>query len=147
MTYQWLRDGQPIAGATTSEHRLTPEDQGRRVSVHVDGRRAATPVRTASSLPVTVAAGRIALRPRPKVAGRAVVGRRLAARPGRKDVGTTLSFRWLRAGKPIAGATGRTYRLTSKDRGARIRVRVVRAKPGYTTVSRTSAAVRVKPRQ
>ncbi|MCW5953493.1 MAG: Ig-like domain repeat protein, partial [Propionibacteriaceae bacterium] len=35
--YQWLRDGEPIAKATTSSYKLVKADAGRRVSVRVTG--------------------------------------------------------------------------------------------------------------
>ena len=49
-----------------------------------------------------------------------------------------MSFQWMRDGKPIAGATGRTYKLTSTDRGSRISVTATAERYGYATGSTTS---------
>lgn len=38
-TYQWLRDGTPIGGATSSSYRLEPTDAGRRIGVEVTAQR------------------------------------------------------------------------------------------------------------
>jgi Leucine-rich repeat (LRR) protein len=37
MSWQWLRDGQPIAGATSASYTTTAADQGRAISVRVTG--------------------------------------------------------------------------------------------------------------
>ncbi|WP_019146411.1 M4 family metallopeptidase [Aeromicrobium massiliense] len=37
-SYQWLRNGRPIKGATRSSYRLVAKDRGRRISVRVTGR-------------------------------------------------------------------------------------------------------------
>ena len=62
---------------------------------------------------------------RPRVQGRARVGRTLTARPGSWLPATSQSrYRWMRGGRPIAGASGRRYRLRSADRGKRVAVNV-----------------------
>ena len=50
----------------------------------------------------------------------------------------SMSFQWKRAGRPIAGATGGTYKLTSADRGSRISVTATARRYGYATGSTTS---------
>ncbi len=45
----------------------------------------------------------------------------------------TMSYQWKRNGAAIKGATGRTYKLTSGDRGKRISVTVTAKRYGYTT--------------
>lgn len=61
----------------------------------------------------------------PTVAGQATVGYLLRATGGEWDVAdTTLSYRWLRDGAQIPGATDTTYRLTPADAGATISVLV-----------------------
>jgi len=45
----------------------------------------------------------------------------------------TMSYQWKRNGAAIKGATGRTYKLTSADRGKKISVTVTAKRYGYTT--------------
>jgi hypothetical protein len=82
--------------------------------------------------------------PVPTIGGTFQVGHTLTAKPGAWDAGTTLSYQWLRGGKPIAGATGSSYALVAADRRAKVSVVVTGSKIDYHTVSRTSAATTVK---
>lgn len=71
--YQWLMDGDHIAGATASRLELTPTMKGRRIAVAVTGTRegyAGTTVRSRSTAPVSVA---VAALPTLELAGGAVV--------------------------------------------------------------------------
>jgi hypothetical protein len=54
--------------------------------------------------------------------------------------GGTVTYQWLRAGQPIAGATQSTYKLTTKDMCSQISVQVTVSKPGYITASKVSAS-------
>jgi hypothetical protein len=61
----------------------------------------------------------------PEVTGAARVGKVLAATPGTWSAGgLTFDYRWLRDGRPVAGATGRTYRVVPADAGHRVAVEV-----------------------
>lgn len=52
---------------------------------------------------------------------------------------------WLRGGKAIKGATKASYKLTAKDRGGRLSVRVTASKPGYQSAKLvTKASAKVK---
>ena len=46
----------------------------------------------------------------PTIKGKAIVGKTLTAKPGTLDrpADVTFTYQWLRNGKPIAGATGRS---------------------------------------
>jgi hypothetical protein len=57
---------------------------------------------------------------------------------------TSVAFQWLRAGKPIRGATKRRYRIERADRGRRIRYRVTAT--GVGTVVRLAPRLRVPRR-
>ncbi|WP_411734294.1 hypothetical protein [Paeniglutamicibacter sp.] len=68
------------------------------------------------------------------------VGSRATTRnyPGQKwRSGTKVSYQWLRDGKPIMGATAKTYAIKRTDRNHRIYVRVTATKPGYLPVVQT----------
>ena len=80
---------------------------------------------------------------RPRVQGRARVGRTLTARPGSWLPATSQSrYRWMRGGRPIAGASGRRYRLRSADRGKRVAVNVTAKGFGYLSATVPSASTR-----
>jgi hypothetical protein len=51
---------------------------------------------------------------------------------------TSYVYRWLRDGKPISGATAKTYKLTSSDVGKHISVRVGAVAPDTVTGTTTS---------
>jgi serine protease len=75
----------------------------------------------------------------PKIGGTPEVGKTLtAAVGGWNPAPASFTFQWFRSGQKIAGATGRTYRLTGADAGKRISVKVAGLKTGYVSASRTS---------
>jgi hypothetical protein len=81
--------------------------------------------------------------PRPRIVGTPKVRKVLRVVPGAwSPAGVALSAQWLRNGKAIARATRTAYKLTRKDRGKRISVRVTGRKAGYTTAAVTSAPTR-----
>ncbi|MBN9612829.1 MAG: tandem-95 repeat protein, partial [Actinobacteria bacterium] len=144
LSYQWLRSGTAIAGATGASYRLTAADAGRPISVRTSGDAwgVATTVRISAAS--QVAPARFTAAPVPKIGGVAKQGRTLTAKAGSWKPGpVTLKYRWLRNGKTIAGATKAKYRLTAKDRGTRISVRVTATKPGYATAVKTSSSKRI----
>ena len=76
----------------------------------------------------------------PTIAGTVKAGNILTVKRGTWDLGTAFTYRWLRNGVPISGATDSTYKVRTADKGSKITVRVTGSRFGYTTVSRTSAA-------
>ena len=79
---------------------------------------------------------------RPHVVGSSAYGKRLTGRVGswtpRAD---GYGYRWLRDGTPIAGATGRHYRVRTADVGAKLRLEVTARRAGSAPVTAVSAAV------
>jgi hypothetical protein len=97
----------------------------------------ATPSQTASpdasaSAKAKVKVGTVAIK------GKVKVGRTLKATVKGATSGATVTYRWLRGGKAIKGATKATYKLTAKDRGKRISVRITLTKSGYTKAVKTT---------
>jgi len=126
VTYQWLRDGVAISGATGDAYVLTQADVGRTVSVrasYVDLRGMATAV--TSTATAAVANVNDAPTGTVRVQGKAAEGETLAVTHDLADADGfgTVSFQWLRDGKAIAGATGTSYTLTKDDVGTSITVR------------------------
>lgn len=86
---------------------------------------------------------------RPTVVGTPRVGAKLTAAAGKWGPGKVkLTYRWLRNGKPISGATTKSYRLTKRDRRTRISVKVTGSKSGFRKVVKVSKKTeRVGPRK
>jgi hypothetical protein len=73
--------------------------------------------------------------------GTARVGSTLTGKTGVWAPGpVALSYQWLVAGVPVAGATAKTFVLPANSVGKVVTFRVTGTKTGYTTVTKTSAA-------
>ncbi|HEY3544962.1 MAG TPA: FlgD immunoglobulin-like domain containing protein [Propionicimonas sp.] len=139
VTYQWLRNGVAIGGATASRMTLTPADRGATISVKVTGSKTGfvSASRTSKSTR-KVAAGTLTAAT-PKISGKAQVGQVLRVKPGTwKPAGTLLTYQWCSNGHAIVGATGLTYTATQADKGKKLTVKVTGSKLGYTTATKTS---------
>ncbi|WP_068399723.1 hypothetical protein [Kribbia dieselivorans] len=144
-SYQWLRSGKTIKGATKSTYKLAAADKGKKVSVKVTARKSGYSTRSATSSAVTVKPGTFTVKAAPKISGTARAGQTLRTTKGAwSPTPSTTRYQWLRSGKTIKGATKATYKLTRTDRGKRITVKVTASKSGYTTRSATSKAVTVR---
>jgi hypothetical protein len=158
VAYEWLRCDRtgsgcvPIDGAVSSTYRLTHADAGHRLGARVSATNAAGGIATAVSALTPVVVGLPKAATKPHILGEALVGKRLRAghgawsgRPSRYEL------RWLRCSRTggkcasIKGATGKAYRLTTRDAGHRLRVRVVASNLAGSARS-TSAATRVVKR-
>ncbi|MBI5278474.1 MAG: calcium-binding protein [Burkholderiales bacterium] len=125
ITYQWLRDGDPIADATGSTYTLTNDDAGSVISVqasYTDGSgnlEIVTSAGTAPVVPNNVApTGSVEITGTPTQGQVLTASNDLADGDGLGDIG----YQWLRDGAPIADATGTTYLLAQADVGATISV-------------------------
>jgi Peptidase family M1 domain len=141
LTYQWLRAGKAISGATKATYTIVAADLGNPLSVVVTGSKTGyTTVAKASAATKAVAAGDLATTPVPTITGTAKVGQSVKASPGTWDAGTTLTYQWLRAGKAISGATKATYTIVAADYNKSLTVMVTGSKTGYKTVGKSSVA-------
>ncbi len=145
-TYQWMRSGKPIAGATSSSYKITTADAGHTIKVVITGKRAGYLSSSYTSEHYKVPP-LFSSAPTPVITGTPTVGNTLKARVGSWSPSpSTLTYRWYRDGKPITGATGKTYKLTSADAGHKITFKVTAKRNGYTTMTKTSSAVTAKRR-
>lgn len=138
-TYQWLRNGAAIRGATKASYTLAAADAGKKVAVTLVGRKSgytsATKTAAAKSVPLVITAGA------PTISGTVKVGRTLTAKTGTwKPSGVRLAHQWLRNGRAITGATKSSYRLVASDAGQKVSVRVTGTKSGHASEARSSAA-------
>jgi len=82
--------------------------------------------------------------PTPKIAGSVAEGELLTASAGSWKPGApAISYKWLRNGSTISGATGKTYQLGSADVGRTITVSVSGKAEGFIPASKKSSATDV----
>lgn len=145
-TYQWLRDGTPIAGATAKTYTLAPEDLGRQVVVKVTGSKEGWTDSTVDSNAVVPQPGDApTFTTQPSVSGTHRLGQTLTADPGAWGAGSTPTFtyQWRRGGQPIPGATAATYAVTAADLGSTLSVVVTATRAAYAPATFTTSAVPV----
>lgn len=139
--YAWKAGGVPIAagsGGTSKTLTVPASAAGRQLTVAVTGSAPGFSSVTRTSAGVVVARGTLTT-VKPRISGTVKVGRTLTVTRGTWTPTPSLTQRWYADGARISGATGRTFKLTTKQRGKRITVKVTGRKTGYSTASRTSA--------
>jgi Ca2+-binding RTX toxin-like protein len=114
--YAWYRDGQALA-ATIPTRAVEPDDLGSTLSCSVTAQSLVTAYSSQASIGVN---GLLA----PGVSGSPYVGSTLTCSRGSWDERTgsayAITYRWLRNGAPIEGATGPTYTATAEDANSNI---------------------------
>ena len=149
-TYQWLRSGEPIEGATGTTYTLSLDDIGAVMSFQVEGSKNGyhSARRSVSTSAISLGTLTNSSPSGPIVTGVPRVGNRIQISAGastnqqqtasyRWDEGTNLTIQWFKDGTPIAGATSTSYQITPGDLGSAISVTVTGSKPGYHTVTRS----------
>jgi uncharacterized protein YkwD len=140
LSWQWYRDGAPIAGAVDPAYQLTADDLGTHVSVGVTARRADHQPVTLSSEATPAVGWRTFVHPASVgVVGTARLGARLSVAVGAWSPVPSFAFQWLRGGRAVPGADGSTYLLTRADVGKRISVRLTASAAEHQAVTLTSA--------
>lgn len=142
-TYRWLADDAVVAEGPEPTLTLGPETAHATLGVEVTGTAAEGAVDGAASASVlVVAAGTVAegelVAAAPTISGAAKVGQTLTAQAGTWSPAVTPTYRWLRGGTAISGATKPTYTLTAADLKATIAVEVTGTSPGYVPLTLTS---------
>ncbi|WP_244929610.1 DUF3152 domain-containing protein [Nocardioides sp. W7] len=138
-SFQWLRDGAPIGGATERRYRIALDDLGARLAVTVTATDGSGAGSATSDETAPVRRAVLRNRQRPAVTGTLRYGRTVRADPGRWSTRPTrVRYQWLRDGRPIQGETGRRHEISPRDVGRSLRVRVAVRAPGHGWASRTS---------
>ena len=146
--FRWLRNGSPISGAVGSNYTVTLADIGGQITFEV------TPVSTSGASPglPVVSAGGVTIVNNPPLAssvsisgdtgGSAIVGDVLSGNyiysDTEGDAEGASTFRWLRDGSVIGGATAANYTVVAEDAGSSL---VFEVTPVSLTGSSTGLAV------
>ncbi|WP_405375467.1 MULTISPECIES: peptidoglycan DD-metalloendopeptidase family protein [unclassified Microbacterium] len=137
-SYQWMRNGSPIAGATSRTYRLVDADATRTVSVKVTGKKSGytTVSRTSPAVGIKWA---FTSSPTPVVSGTPKAGQILQVAVGAWKPAPTLRIEWRVDGSVITGATGTSWEVPVWAAGRKVTVSVTATKRDYVTVTRASA--------
>jgi hypothetical protein len=164
-TYQWLRNGSAISGATTLSYSLATTDLGKEISLRATGKKSGfQDVVAVSNAVVASAGGALQATVQPTITGTPLSGSTLKVAPGTwSQPLPTFKYQWLRNGASIPNATSTSYRLTPEDAGKNVGVTVLASKTGFadgsanavavavpklrSTTTATLAATRIKPGQ
>ena len=139
---QWLRDGQPIANASSARYLLTARDLGREISVQVTGNKTGYVNAVRSSQSVTSKSGKIPASA-PRIIGSFKVGGVLKATVKAGVPGAKVRYQWLLGGKPIKKANASSFRLLVGHRGQKISLSTVQELTGYLDAKSISPSRRV----
>lgn len=131
--YQWLRNGNSISGATGSTYRLVAADLSAVISLRVTGSNSFVAASKTSASTTAVQQGVFASSPAASFTGDFRVGTTLTAVITAWSPTATLTYKWLRNGSVLAGATSTTYTLKPEDLGAAVSFELTGAAPGYAT--------------
>jgi len=133
-TYQWLKNGATISGATAASYVIPAPDVAGRISCRVTATNSDGSVSATSNQTSQVLSAPPGNTTAPAISGTAQVGQTLTVSNG-TWTGTGLSYarQWLRGGTNIAGATNATYVLQAADEGTLISCRVTATNTGGST--------------
>lgn len=140
-SFQWLRKGLIIQGATKATYEITPNDAGYNLSVIVKASKAGY-VKVENTVTTDLISG-VFLAPPPIVfAGIARVGGTLTAMGGWTS-GAKVTYQWFRDGVQVSGATSSKFVLKDTDYRTKISVRVTQTRFGYVPLTTASDELRI----
>ena len=144
-TYQWYRAGVAIAapGGSSPIYEIVAADLGKALTVRVTASHLGfLPSISTSTASQLVGANSLdGWNDQPQVTILLNAPARTLTATSTGIIGPaplTVAYQWHRGATPIAGATSKTYALSSADYGQSIWVRVTTSKPGYTSIVKNS---------
>ena len=143
VSYQWLRNGEAIEGATSRDYLLTPNDYRKGISVTVTGTGTGGVSKSKQSLDKPIAVGVMKVIT-PKISGTVAKGKTIKVIVSPWAANASITYSWLLDGKAIKGATKSSYKLLPSQVGKNISVSVKQVAFGYTTATKVSTAQKVK---
>lgn len=143
LTFQWLRDGRAIPGATDDTHVVSHEDSGSALAVQVTASEEGRTSGSAVSDPVEVGLIPSADIGWVEVQGHPRPGETLTAATTATPGDATVTYQWLRDGEPLPGATAPTRIVSGGDAGHVVSVRATATSVtgGVATVTSPASAV------
>jgi hypothetical protein len=138
LSYQWFIDNDAVFGATNATFELPGAAVDLDVYVEVTGTLDGYNPSVQQSEAATVSAGALKKTATPTITGTAKVGQKLTAVEHVWDQGVTFEYQWLASGKPIVGATDKTFVLTGAQLAKNISVKITGSLLGYISVAKTS---------
>jgi hypothetical protein len=143
-TYQWYRGKSKIGGATGATYRVRASDKGKCLNVEVTvSYQGKTGKKKAGETTYTMK-GWVTEAPAPELPKTAVAGDRLVAQHDAWQPTTVKpKYQWLKDGRPIKGATQKSYVVKAGDWAHKISVRLTGSADQIAAKTVTSNATRV----
>ena len=134
-TYQWMRNGVNISGATASSYVVVTADAGTSIRCTVTAINAtASASATSNALAIAALPSAPSNTVAPVVSGTATVGSTLSCSQGTwTNSPTGYAYQWQRNGVDTSGATSATYVTVTADGGTSVSCRVAATNAGGTT--------------
>jgi hypothetical protein len=138
--YQWILNGSPISGATADSYEISSKDVGADLSVNVTASDGPNSV-SAQSPTVKVTKG--VLHPILKLIHKGAVRTGTVVTADVSDIpsGSIMHYKWIKDGGPIPHASQSSLKIRPALSGHILWFEVTISCPGYTTISKKSAAI------
>lgn len=131
-SYQWLRGSTSIAGETSQTYVIQAADVGSTIAVRVTASEAGYGDTVITSASTSLVPGQTLSTDTPSITGTATAGSSLTVAAGAGwTAGTNFSYKWLRGGQAISGATSASYTLQQADIGSLLTIQVTGSQLGY----------------
>ena len=129
-TYQWLRAGANISGATGTTYTIVSADVGKAISLKVTGKKPGFTDTVSTSSALTANPGDAATPTAPPtISGVAAARETLTVDPGIWPSGTAITYQWFVNGLAVAKETKPTYVVRTRDAGLPVYARVTGSRP------------------